>query len=567
MAQPLLSIRDLTVSFPSEQGPHEAVKEVSLDLGRGASLGIVGESGSGKSLTALSILNLLPSASRVDGGSIRYFPEEAPPVDILQAGPRQIRSIRGRHISMIFQEPMTSLNPVHTCGEQVCEIMLNHMDYSRKEAKDKAIEWFREVELPNPGRIFSSYPHELSGGQRQRVMIAMAISCEPRLLIADEPTTALDVTIQKSILRLLQKLRERYRMSLIFISHDLGVVSSVADKVAVMYQGRIVEQGLQQQVIHAPAHDYTRGLIACRPPVDHKPERLYTLRDFTQKPGPGPEPVSQQVKGSAPRDRGDGSTIFELKDLSKYFALETNFFGRPVQRLQALDGVNLGIQQGQTMGLVGESGSGKSTMARILLHLIRPDEGGLFYKGKDVMAFGKKEMRSFRQQVQIVFQDPYSTLNPRLSVGQMIGEPLAYYRYVSRRKERKERVIEILENVRLGAGFYRRYPHELSGGQRQRVAIARVLALNPEFVILDEAVSALDVSIQAEILNLLQELKRQYNLTYVFITHDFSVVRFMSDTIAVMKEGRIIETGDSEQLFRSPASGYTQKLLESIPSL
>jgi len=567
MAQPLLSIRDLTVRFPLDQGHHDAVKEVSFDLERGASLGIVGESGSGKSLTALSILNLLPSSSRVAGGSIRYFPEEAPPVDILQAEPRQVQDIRGRHIAMIFQEPMTSLNPVHTCGEQVCEIMLNHMDYSRKEAKNKAIEWFAEVELPRPGRIFNSYPHELSGGQRQRVMIAMAVSCEPRLLIADEPTTALDVTIQRSILRLLQKLRQRYQMSLIFISHDLGVVSGVADRVAVMYQGRIVEQGPRQQVIHNPSHAYTRGLIACRPPVDHKPERLYTLHDFAQEPPQEHPPVSRPAKKAAPSYKGGASMIFELKALSKYFALQTNFFGRAVQRLQALDGVNLGIRQGQTMGLVGESGSGKSTLARILLQLIRPDEGGLYYKGEEVSGFGKKEMRTFRQQVQIVFQDPYSTLNPSLSVGKMIGEPLAYYRYVTRRRERKERVIELLENVRLGADFYHRYPHELSGGQRQRVAIARVLALNPEFVILDEAVSALDVSIQAEILNLLQELKRQYNLTYVFITHDFSVVRFMSDTIAVMKQGRIIETGDSEQLFRSPVSDYTRKLLESIPSL
>jgi peptide/nickel transport system ATP-binding protein len=567
MGQPLLSIRNLTVSFPLQQGRHEAVSDVSFDLERGASLGIVGESGSGKSLTALSILHLLPPASRVDSGSIHYRAEEAPPVDMLQAGQKQIQSIRGRHISMIFQEPMTSLNPVHTCGEQVREMMLNHMDYTRKQAKEKAIEWFREVELPQPGRIFNSYPHELSGGQRQRVMIAMAISCQPRLLIADEPTTALDVTIQQSILQLLQKLRERYQMSLIFISHDLGVVSSVADEVAVMYQGKIVEHGPRHQVIHEPTDDYTRGLIACRPPIDHKPQRLFTLMDFSQNVEREAAPASPPAGDADPQKDGNASMIFELKDLSKYFALETNFFGRPVQTLQALDRVSLGIPKGQTLGLVGESGSGKSTLARVLLQLIRPDGGSMMYKGNDVSVFGKKTMRNFRQQVQIVFQDPYSTLNPRLSVGSMIAEPLVYYRYVENRRDRKDRVVELLDNVRLGGDYYHRYPHELSGGQRQRVAIARVLALNPEFVILDEAVSALDVSIQAEILNLLQDLKRQYNLTYVFITHDFSVVRFMSDTIAVMKQGRIIETGDSEQLFRSPASDYTRKLLESIPSL
>jgi len=581
----LLSIQDLTVSFPHPQGRFEAVSHVSFDLRPGQSLGIVGESGSGKSLTALSILNLLPSAARVDGGSVHYYHPQGGPVDLLKASSRQIRDIRGNHISMIFQEPMTSLNPVYTCGDQVVEIMLNHRPWSRQQARAKAMEWFGEVELPQPERIFKSYPHELSGGQRQRVMIAMAISCEPRLLIADEPTTALDVTIQQSILSLLQQLKERYGMSLIFISHDLAVVSGVADEVAVMYQGRMVEMGPRQQVIRRPANPYTQGLIACRPPLDHRPERLQTLADFTS--GRTAAPITRSSgssrKGKSTKKKESPTTekatfakantlkprepFFTLQDLSKDFALKTNFWGRPVQQLRALDKINMDIRKGETLGLVGESGSGKSTLARVLLNLIPHDEGRLLFKGNELASFSKKDLRAFRQQVQIVFQDPYSTLNPRISIGSMISEPLYYYRLYTGKKQRKDRVMELLESVRLDAGFYSRYPHELSGGQRQRVAIARVLALNPEFLICDEAVSALDVSIQAEILNLLQDLKQQFNLTYVFITHDFSVVRFMSDRIAVMKEGRVVETGASAELFRSPSDPYTRRLLESIPSV
>ena len=590
MQPSLLSIQDLTVSFPHPQGRFEAVSHVSFDLEWGRSLGIVGESGSGKSLTALSILNLLPPAARVDGGEVQYYQEQTGQLDLLKASPDQIRNIRGNHISMIFQEPMTSLNPVYTCGDQVVEIMRNHRSWSHEQARARAIEWFGEVELPQPERIFRSYPHELSGGQRQRVMIAMAISCEPRLLIADEPTTALDVTIQRSILSLLQDLKARYGMSLIFISHDLAVVSGIADDVAVMYQGRMVEKGARQQVIRRPANDYTRGLIACRPPLDHRPERLKTLADFsagreaspiTRSKGVSSEGMSAKRKAPAtgnfpPTERASSEMgeaaraqqpIFTLHDLSKDFALKTNFWGKPVEKLRALDQISLDIQEGETLGLVGESGSGKSTLARVLLNLIRPDAGHLYYKGNDTGRFSKNDLRAFRQQVQIVFQDPYSTLNPRISVGSMISEPLYYYGYYPNKKQRKDRVVELLESVRLDAGYSSRYPHELSGGQRQRVAIARVLALNPEFLICDEAVSALDVSIQAEILNLLQDLKQQFNLTYVFITHDFSVVRFMSDRIAVMKDGRVVETGDSEELFRSPADAYTRRLLESIPSV
>ena len=570
MKQPLLSIRDLTVSFPRQGGRFEAVSHVSLDLYPGRSLGIVGESGSGKSLTALSVLNLLPPAATVDSGTIRYDNQDTGTVDLLAATSSQIRHIRGNHISMIFQEPMTSLNPVYTCGDQVLEAILNHRSYSMSQAKDIALKWFAEVELPEPKRIFRSYPHELSGGQRQRVMIAMAVSCEPRLLIADEPTTALDVTIQRSILSLLEQLKDRYGMSLIFISHDLAVVSGIADDVAVMHQGAVVEQGQRQQVIHHPENGYTRGLIACRPPLDYRPARLKTLADFSsaRKGVDDPHQPEKEFAGISNKEQQPkNQVVFSLQGVSKDFALETNFWGKAVKKLRALDQVSLDLRQGETLGLVGESGSGKSTLARVLLYLIRPDAGTLLYKGQDMALYGRRDMQNFRQQVQIVFQDPYSTLNPRMSVGSMISEPLYYYGLYAGRKERRERAEQLLESVRLGADYYSRYPHELSGGQRQRVAIARVLALNPEFIICDEAVSALDVSIQAEILNLLQDLKQQFDLTYVFITHDFSVVRFMSDRIAVMKDGQVVETGASDDLFRQPSDPYTRRLLESIPSV
>lgn len=566
----LLSIENLTIGFPSNQGNFYATKDVSLEIATGKSIGIVGESGSGKSITALSVLNLLPPSATVFSGKINYRMEKDHWVDILKADPKLIRSIRGKHVSMIFQEPMTSLNPVYTCGDQVSEIMIRHLDYSHRKAREKAEQLFREVELPNPGRIFESYPHELSGGQRQRVMIAMAISCDPGLLIADEPTTALDVTIQNSILGLLKGLKQRYGMSLIFISHDLAVVSEVADEMAVMYNGRIVEKGTREQIIHSPVNAYTRGLIACKPPLGRRPERLYTLADFMElerQDSPAKARV-KDAKGDRKKDFGqEPSRIFSLHDVSKAFPLKKNFFGKTTESLPAINNISLEISQGETLGVVGESGSGKSTLARILMKLLYFDQGNILFKGKDFTRFTRSNMRAFRQKVQIIFQDPYSTLNPRLSAGKMISEPLQYYGYYKNRQERRQRTLELLNDVRLGEDFLNRYPHELSGGQRQRVAIARVLALNPEFIICDEAVSALDVSIQAEVLNLLQDLKKRYHLTYVFITHDFSVVRFMSDRVAVMKDGNIIEIGESDRVFDSPENDYTRKLLSSIPAI
>lgn len=566
----LLSIKDLTIGFPSNEGDFYAVSEVNLDIELGKTIGIVGESGSGKSVTALSVMNLLSSSAKVFSGSVNFRLEKDHWVDILRADPKLVRNIRGNRISMIFQEPMTSLNPVYTCGNQVSEIMIKHLRYSREEVREKAEHLFLEVELPDPGRIFESYPHELSGGQRQRVMIAMAISCDPDLLIADEPTTALDVTIQKSILNLLKGLKQRYGMSLIFISHDLAVVSQVADVMAVMYNGRIVEKGAREQIIHAPVNAYTKGLIACKPPLDRKPERLHTLGDFMDIERPGSDAPFTLKKPKLPSPNVHGQKVqkmFSLQNVSKAFPLKRNFFGKPTNFLPAINQVSLDIFYRETLGLVGESGSGKSTLARILMRLLSYDEGNIVFKNKDFTSFTRQDMRLFRQKVQIIFQDPYSTLNPRQSAGKMISEPLQYYGYYANRRERKDRTLNLLDDVRLGADFYNRYPHELSGGQRQRVAIARVLALNPEFIICDEAVSALDVSIQAEVLNLLQDLKKNYNLTYVFITHDFSVVRFMSDRVAVMKDGRIIEIGESSRVFDSPDDAYTRKLLSSIPAI
>lgn len=566
----LLSIENLSIAFPSNKGYFYATEEVSLDVEQGKSIGIVGESGSGKSITALSILNLLPPSATVSSGKVSYRMGEDRWVDLLRADPKLIRSIRGKHISMIFQEPMTSLNPVYSCGDQVSEIMIKHLNYSHKVAREKAEHLFNEVELPHPGRIFESYPHELSGGQRQRVMIAMAISCDPALLIADEPTTALDVTIQNSILELLAGLKQRYSMSLIFISHDLAVVSSVADEMAVMYKGRVVEKGAREQIIHSPKNAYTRGLIACKPPLNRRPERLYTLADFMEeeRQDPGTKIPERNIGNYRQNDsKEESARIFSLDDVYKAFTLKRNFLGKATESLPAINNISLDIFQGETLGLVGESGSGKSTLARILMRLLSYDEGNISYKGRDFSLFTRKDMRLFRQKVQIIFQDPYSTLNPRLSAGKMISEPLKYYGYYNNRQERKERTLELLNDVRLDEGFYNRYPHELSGGQRQRVAIARVLALNPEFIICDEAVSALDVSIQAEVLNLLQDLKKNYNLTYVFITHDFSVVRFMADRVAVMKDGEILEIGESNRVFDSPENDYTRRLLSSIPAI
>ncbi|MFP4047849.1 MAG: ABC transporter ATP-binding protein [Bacteroidales bacterium] len=560
----LLSIQDLSVAFKNNGKLFKAVNHVSLDLKKGDSLGIVGESGSGKTLTALSVLKLLPPAANLLEGKIHFLQREGSLIDIIQQSDKILREIRGNNISIIFQEPMNSLNPVHKCGEQVVENILEHQFLKKHEAKALTLELFTEVKLPSPERIFNSFPYELSGGQRQRVMIAMALSNNPDLLIADEPTTALDVTVQKSILTLLNQLKDKYGMSLIFISHDLGVVSEVADHIAVMHNGKIIEKNEAAEIFQNPQHDYTKGLLACRPSIDKKINRLLTLNDFIESAG-GRNEDTGKIKDKGGTEQRNSNPLVQLREVSKYYPLKRNFFGKISESFQALKDINLQISEGEVLGVVGESGSGKSTLGRVLLGLLPKEKGQIVYNGKSMDTFGKQDFVEFRKKAQIIFQDPYSSLNPRQSVGKIISEPLEFYRYYSTKKECKKRTFELLENVKLGEDYYNRYPHELSGGQRQRVAIARVLGVKPELIICDEVVSALDVSVQAEILNLLKELKDRYNLSYLFISHDFAVIRFMSDNIAVMKDGKIIENGSADQIFHTPVKHYTKSLLKSIP--
>jgi len=561
----VLSIENLTISFNYHGTKFKAVDNVNIDLSPGMSLGIVGESGSGKSLTAKAILNLLPNNANLQSGKIRIRDKQEEIINVLSSSARDLENLRGDTVSMVFQEPMTSLNPVFRCGNQVTENIRKHKKVDAKKAKSEAINLFQEVKLPTPERIFSSYPHELSGGQRQRVMIAMALSCRPKILIADEPTTALDVTVQKSILDLLKSLQKKYQMSLIFISHDLGVISEVAEEVAVMYQGKIVEQGSLSQIINHPENSYTKGLIACRPSIHKKPERLQTLDQFVGKEESGKITKEDREEGFYHRKEEQGK-LFVLENVSKTFSIRKNFFGKMIKSFKAIDDVTFNIYKGETLGLVGESGSGKTTLGRILMNLLDFEQGEILYRRKNLSKLKRSALKRFRQNVQIIFQDPYSSLNPKMSVGQIIEEPIKYYRFITNKQDRRQRVIELLNNVKLDESFFNRFPHELSGGQRQRIAIARVLALNPEFIICDEAVSGLDVSIQAEILNLLQELKEKFHLTYVFISHDFSVIRFMADRIAVMKDGKLVELSDSEQLFKAAQNSYTKALLSSVPS-
>lgn len=559
MAEKILSVKNLSIHFTSQLPIVKAVDHVSLDLKQGESLGIVGESGSGKTITALSILNLLPPSASIHSGNIFFYPKNNSRINLTDLSKKEMRAIRGNDISMIFQEPMSSLNPAYTCGNQVIENINEHRNVSYKQARELCLDLFEQVKLPVPLRIFKSYPHQLSGGQLQRVMIAMAISCNPKVLIADEPTTALDVTVQQSILQLLKELTRQYKMSLIFISHDLGVVSEIADTVAVMNKGQIVEFNSKEKIIHHPQNNYTKGLLACRPPLSHKPFRLKTLKDFNQPAG-----ENTQVSMKTPTGKS-GEVLFSLENVSKQFPLKTNFWGKPIHSLEAIKNISLHIHKNETLGLVGESGCGKSTLGRLMLKLLNVTEGNIYYKAKKLNNLSGKSLRQFRQEAQIIFQDPYSSLNPKPTVEKIIAEPINYYHYTNSKKETRAKVKEILNDVKLGNHFLHRYPHELSGGQRQRVAIARVLALRPSFIVCDESVSALDVSIQAEILNLLQDLKEKYQLTYVFISHDFSVVRFMADKIAVMRQGKIIEKGASDRIFEAPQNQYTKILLNSIP--
>ena len=550
----VLQVEHLRVEFVHDGEVNVAVKDVSFEVCRGRTLGIVGESGSGKSVSSLAVMGLLPKppACRVTG-SIRLF------ADGQQEAVEHIEL--GRHVSMIFQEPMTSLNPVHKCGEQVMEMLLAHEKVDKAEARRRVIELFEEVMLPRPEKIFDSYPHEISGGQKQRVMIAMALICHPDLLIADEPTTALDVTVQKTILELLRTLQDKYQIGIIFITHDLGVIAQIADDVAVMYKGEIVEQGTAEQVLYHPQHPYTRGLLACRPPLDSRPHRLPTVQDFLDGN------VPQEVQTPDVKREISATPLLRVRDLEVTYALKKNLFGKVMQELKAVDGLSFDVLRGETVGLVGESGCGKSTLGRAILQLIERSAGTVEYDGVSLDKLSFSEQKALRRKMQIVFQDPYSSLNPRITVGEAILEPLRSHHLLDNDSQRRERVRELMHQVGLSEEWFNRYPHEFSGGQRQRVCIARALVLQPELVICDESVSALDVSVQAQVLNLLNDLKEHYGYTYIFITHDLSVVKFFSDRIMVMEKGRIVEEGPSDQLFANPQHPYTQRLLAAIPRL
>jgi len=566
---PLLSIQNLSVDFSSEQGTVHALKNISLNVTRGEIVALVGESGSGKSVTSLSVLQLLPSPpANYVSGEIFFSEDGKEAVNLLKQGPQSLQSIRGNKIAMIFQEPMTSLNPVITCGEQVAEAILAHKKTSGAGAKQQAIDWFKKVKLPDPESIFNRYPHQLSGGQKQRVMIAMAMCCHPSLLICDEPTTALDVTVQKTILLLIKELQQQSNMGVIFITHDLGVVAEIADRAAVMYKGEIVEQNTIRNIFSSPAHPYTKALLACRP-VNHKRgERLPVVSDFlntkpetrnakpeTSNPTPdtiNPEPLSSPV-------------LLRAEHLSVWFPSKKTFFGKPIDFIKAVDDVSFEVYKKETLGLVGESGCGKTTLGRTLLRLIEPTTGKIFYNDVELTTKKKEDLRSLRKDIQIVFQDPYSSLNPRLTIGSAIQEPLKVHSILSDDKARKDKVIDLLEKVDLKAEHFNRYPHEFSGGQRQRIVIARALALNPSFIVCDESVSALDVSVQAQVLNLLNDLKREFGFTVIFISHDLSVVRYISDRIMVMNKGKIEESGPADEIYFNPGSEYTKRLIASIP--
>lgn len=571
--EPLLSIKELSIVFNTDNGNTIAVKNSSFSVNQGEIVAVVGESGSGKSVTALSFLQLLPKQATIDGEIL--FHQDNTTTDLLHLSDKERNNIRGNKITMIFQEPMTSLNPVFTCGYQVMEAIQQHQKdingkpVSSAVAKEKTIALFEKVKLPDPAGIINRYPHQLSGGQKQRVMIAMAMSCNPSLLIADEPTTALDVTVQKTILELIKELQVQNNMGVILITHDLGVVADIADKIVVMYKGDIVEQGDTATIMKAPSHPYTKALLACRPAIHPKGERLPIVSDFLTDNNTKTEksilPISEKLSTISRKLSGQLSTALKVENLKVYFPIKKKFFGKPVDFFKAVDDVSFEVQKGETIGLVGESGCGKTTLGRAILQLIKPTSGKIILEGKDITQMPSADLRNIRKDLQIVFQDPYGSLNPRITIGNAILEPLQVHGKLDNNKQRKEKAIELLEKVSLNADQFNRYPHQFSGGQRQRICIARALALDPSFLIFDESVSALDVSVQAQVLNLLSDLKKEFGFTSIFISHDLSVVRYISDRILVMHKGKIIEEGEADQIYFNPQQEYTQKLIEAIP--
>ena len=565
----LLQIKNLKVSFLRDGEWNEAVHGVSFEVPKGKTLGIVGESGSGKSVSNLAVMRLLnEKQSKITADEITLDGK-----DILHLTENQMHEIRGKRIAMIFQEPMTSLNPVFQCGFQVTEAILAHEDVTEEQARQRVISLFKKVMLPRPEAIYKSYPHELSGGQKQRVMIAMALACNPEILIADEPTTALDVTVQKEILKLLKELQQSENLSMIFISHDLGVVSEVSDYILVMHNGRVVEFGESSKILNDPKDPYTKGLLACRPPMDYRLKRLPIVKEFLDGTWSDDADfkkqliVTQQERDNHLKEIYSREPILKVEHLKTWFPLKKGVFNRVYDHVKAVDDVTFDVYPGETLGLVGESGCGKTTLGRSILRLVEPSEGKIIFEGKDVMLLKSNDLREYRKRAQIVFQDPYSSLNPKMRIGDAIAEPMMVHGIEPDAKKRRDKVCELLTEVGLQPEHYQRYPHEFSGGQRQRICIARALAVRPKLIICDESVSALDVSVQAQVLNLLNRLKKDFGFTYVFISHDLSVVRFMSDRILVMYNGKPVELGDADEIFNNPKNEYTKKLINAIPSV
>ena len=556
---PILIIKNLHVAFKTESGLNEVLCGISYNLYSDEILGIVGESGSGKSVASLAIMGLLTLKSGVTTLGEVIFNAE----NLIDCSQKQLESIRGKKIAMIFQEPMSALNPSICCGKQVQEILLQHTNITTKEANKEVVRLFNAVKLPEPKKTYKKYPHEISGGQLQRVMIAMAIACKPEILIADEPTTALDVTVQKEIIALLKTLQKEFKMSVIFISHDLALVSEIADRVLVMYKGAIVEKGDTKSVFKNPQKEYTKALIGARPRLKSRLKKLPTISDFLS--GIIPKAlITKSARKEKHKNIYSSAPLLEVINLEKTYYSKASFFGIKTA-LKAVDNVSFKVYSGETLGLVGESGCGKSTLGKAILQLDKATAGTLKYKGDDVTKLSKKALRTLRKEIQIIFQDPYASLNPRLTVGMAIMEPMKVHGLFSSDNERKARTIEILEKVGLEAAHFDRYPHEFSGGQRQRIGIARTIAVQPQLIICDESVSALDISVQAQVLNLLNTLKEDYGFTYIFISHDLSVVKFMSDQLMVMNKGKIEEIGEADSIYESPQKEYTKTLIEAIP--
>lgn len=553
--KPLLDIKNLSISF----GENEVIHGISYHLNENEILGIVGESGSGKSVSSLAILGLLPKRiSKIASGQITFDDK-----DLTELSNKAFQKIRGKKISMIFQEPMSSLNPSMTCGKQVAEILLQHTDISKSEAKKETLSLFEKVKLPNIERVFKSYPHEISGGQKQRVMIAMAIACKPDILVADEPTTALDVTVQKDIIHLLKELQMETQMSIIFITHDLALISEIANRVLVMYKGNIVEQGSIQDIFSNPQNEYTKALINSRPSLDERLKVLPTIQDFLDNTSKS-EVITSEERQKTHKKLYSQPPLLEVIDVEKEYLSKSGWFSKP-ESFKAVDGVSFKLYEGETLGLVGESGCGKSTLGNAILQLDKATAGAIMYKGVDITKLSTAHVRKLRKDIQIIFQDPFASLNPRIPVGKAIMEPMKVHQLYNSDGERKAKVLEILQRVGLSEDYFNRYPHEFSGGQRQRIGIARTIALQPKLIVCDESVSALDISVQAQVLNLLNELKADFGFTYIFISHDLAVVKYMADQLLVMNQGKIEELDDADIIYANPKKEYTKKLIDAIP--